>query len=439
MGSVRRRDDRRDQRRRKSERPVGRRRDRFEPAALDVDPGEAALGTQPQFARAVLHDREDLVESCSAGVLPAMPVGDECVRPRVLAEHPAADGRHPQSPQMILIQVVDVRVREFSREAPDRDPFEAVAFGDHAVQSDLRSDPQRPFAVVEQGVDAVVAERRRVGRVVAVMFEGRGRAVEAIESTAVGSEPQVAVAVLVDRPHDVVGKRLGVGGLVLEPDGRVAVVHHETFAGSDPHESALILVDRRDAVEVEIARVPDRTETRGLRPHDRGRGRPGRDRGDRERVRRERPGVPSPSVEHRAHPRSALRHHATRRPARYETAGRDCRAREGHRGERSWGAIASRRPHRGHAAETIPPTGHCWRHSGPPRRPRHSSHRVESISCLPSPWTTAPVGHSYSHDAQSMHSSVIVIAMGALHPSRSHRIRRIGRQRRRQHGPTDSI
>ena len=50
-----------------------------------------------------------------------------------------------------------------------RDAIECVRIPDAAVEPDLRSDPERAFPILQDHVDAVVAQRRGVGRHVTVV------------------------------------------------------------------------------------------------------------------------------------------------------------------------------------------------------------------------------------------------------------------------------
>lgn len=85
-----------------------------------------------------------------------------------------------------------------------------------AEPSAIGSDPEEPVGVLMDRAHTIASEAVGIFRIVAEMSEVLGILVEASQAAVVGSDPKSAVWVFEDRPDRVMGKRCRVGGVVLE-------------------------------------------------------------------------------------------------------------------------------------------------------------------------------------------------------------------------------
>jgi hypothetical protein len=79
-------------------------------------------------------------------------------------------------------------------------------------------------------MDVVMAQRLRMGLVALVVPEGAGREIEPIETSRVGPDPEIALAVLEDGPHRIVRERSRIRSVVLEDGRGVSVVQREPLS-----------------------------------------------------------------------------------------------------------------------------------------------------------------------------------------------------------------
>ena len=278
-----------------------------EAAAGRVQPLQALhVGADPQGGAAVVVERQDAHLADALGRPQAAALG------RALAEAPGfepgagADPQRVARPHRQRQHGVALRVLRV-----DRMVFEAVRARGQPVQAGRGADPEIPLAVERQGVDAVVAQRRGVERIVAegahpsaggvgvqqavagrqpestvarghdgehaavagapaglvrrrVAQEAAGGAVEARQA-ALGAEPQAALGVLVGRHDVVVGDAVGIAGLVAVARDAVAVVAVQPGLGAEPHEAAPVLQDRQHGLLRQALLHREALEAQGAR------------------------------------------------------------------------------------------------------------------------------------------------------------------------------
>ena len=133
-----------------------------------IEREEAAVQRpDPETALRVLDDRHEVIAPRALDVL-------ESVSTRIVPIEPATDRRDPEAPFRVLVQIHHVAVRQAGGIGGIvHVAHEAVLVGRPAVQPRPGSDPQIATGILEDGPDPVVAEARRIARIMSESDEAR--------------------------------------------------------------------------------------------------------------------------------------------------------------------------------------------------------------------------------------------------------------------------
>src|SRR5947207_9142459 len=121
-----------------------------------------------------------------------MLVGDDLARPDIKSLQPLLIGAHPDRSIYVLGQdPVDPAV-ERAIEAKDG---EAPGARVQTIETVLGASPDVALAIEEQGPYVVMAQARRIRRIMPICFEPSGSAIKPVQPSSPGSKPECARAV----------------------------------------------------------------------------------------------------------------------------------------------------------------------------------------------------------------------------------------------------
>jgi len=214
-----------------------------------------AEGSDPQRAVVILAQRHH--PRIADGIVPpgdGVDVGGLAAVIVVQGEA-ASEGRDPH---LVIGRLGECRhqlVSQPGRAVPAELPAAGIPAADAAG---ARSDPHQAGLVLVQRHDEGVAQRVGIARLVAVVAELSGGAVEHIQP-ARGSDPQVTRLILEQRPHVVVGERSRVCRIVTQQLQYAAGAVHplETSIAADPQGARLVLQHPRDAAAAQGAQMKE--------------------------------------------------------------------------------------------------------------------------------------------------------------------------------------
>ena len=176
-------------------RGAGRRTDATQRARLGAPTIQAAVRADPDVARAVERERQDVIAGKRSGIVGVIPQVFDASRERI--EH------------------VDAGI--------------------------ARADPYLTARIDEHGPNAVARERARVVRVMPIGREAVRAAIPFRDAAVLDRDPEVRVGVLDDLPNEVAGQGAALRARARVAIERVCVEAHETVFRPEPHETLRVL------------------------------------------------------------------------------------------------------------------------------------------------------------------------------------------------------
>ena len=220
---------------------------------VEHDQSFARAGPHPAIDRLV--DCKDVVERAGAT---RQLREREMLEPAARAVPPvdaAPDRADPQPPRHSTVQHIDPVLREAVRAvALVEIAHESAAVRVEPVEAVLCPHPDSSLGVLGDTVDALVAQRARILRVVVKLREIARPWVATIEAAGVGGHPQRAIVGFVQRANVLVADAARTVRVRQERRCLVAVVAEQALARADPQQS--VAIDEQGDRDVHVQSAP---------------------------------------------------------------------------------------------------------------------------------------------------------------------------------------
>jgi hypothetical protein len=202
----------------------------------------------PQSSLAVLKNRAHVIGAQTLGVGGIMLVTGKSPRRRVQCGQPPVSGPDPNRPIPVLIDDEDGVVTQAMGVLRIMSVLdERVCISIELVKPPvLSSNPQPTCRILEKEGDLSTAKAARIMGILVVMDEGTGCPVKSVKTIS-RSNPQFSLAILENRPHEIIGQCGRIVRIMLVHGKLVSIEFVEPILCTKPHKPALVLEDNVDS------------------------------------------------------------------------------------------------------------------------------------------------------------------------------------------------
>ena len=213
------------------------------------------MSAYPKAPVSILQNPPNIVVGQTRRIVRIVAVANKPVGNRVETIQATFKCAHPQRAHVILKDADHYVVAQTGRIVGTILITHELFGGDvHNVQARARAHPQMAAAVCNNGVDAVVAQRCSVVRIVPVAGKNTGLGIKSVQATASRAGPHCVVLTNPHSAHSIAGNRRGIVGVVTEGFKTVFApnpAHQTTALGRQPQILMAVLGDAPDKIALQ--------------------------------------------------------------------------------------------------------------------------------------------------------------------------------------------